>query len=359
MGSDGIRACVVGATGFAGAEEVRLIIGHPRMTLTMITSDREAGTPISSLYPALLGLCDLCFETPDPDVIAARADVAFLAVPHTASLSIAPALLERGVNVIDLSADYRLSDPRVYERWYGATHTSPALLDQAVYGLCELNGPGLRDLAARVRGGKAVLVANPGCYPTATALAAMPALEAGVVVGDLVISDAISGVSGAGRKPSAAVHFCSVDESVTAYGVACHRHTPEMEQTLTQAAGRPISVVFTPHLAPLDRGLLATVYLPVDGSVDAAGLQEIYERRYAEAYLVTMLPPGQMPATGSVAGSTRAQVGIALDTRCHVLVASCAIDNLGKGAAGQALQCANIVLGLSEYDGLTVPAPVV
>lgn len=359
MGSHSIRACVVGATGFAGVEEVRLIIGHPHMTLTVITSDKEAGTPISSLYPALLGTCDLTFEAFDPDVVASRADVAFLAVPHTASLAITPALLERGVNVIDLSADYRLRDPRVYEQWYGTPHTSPTLLDHTVYGLCELNGFALRELAVHVREGEAVLVANPGCYPTATALAAIPALEAGVVMGDLVISDAISGISGAGRKPSTTVHFCNADESVIAYGVTSHRHTPEIEQTLTQAAGRPISVVFTPHLAPLDRGLLATVYLPVDESVDVVQLQGIYERRYTETYLVTMLAPGQMPATRSVAGSTRAQVGIALDTRCHMLVASCAIDNLGKGAAGQALQCANIVLGLPEYDGLMIPFPVV
>lgn len=356
----GMRACVVGATGFAGIEAVRLILAHPALELVMATDRKEAGTPISAVYPSLAGVCDLELSLPDADAIAAVADVAFLAVPHTASLALTPALLERGVTVIDLSADYRLTDPAVYEAWYETPHTSPELLSQTVYGLPELNREGLLALAARRAAGEAVLVAVPGCYPTATALAAVPALEAGLATGDLVISDAISGVSGAGRTPSARTHFCHANESVEAYGVAHHRHTPEIEQTLSLAAGREVSVVFTPHLAPLTRGLLATVYLTAADGVTAADVQAAYERRYAGEALVTALPAGQMPATSSVFGTARAQVGVALDDRrCRTIIASCAIDNLGKGAAAQAVQCANLVLGLPETEGISSPAPLV
>lgn len=356
---DQVRACVVGATGFAGVELCRHITVHPGMELCMATDRSAAGSKLSDLYPALVGVCDIVLEQPDPTVIAKKADIAFLAVPHTAALDMAPGLLEAGVTVVDLSADYRISDPAVYEAWYEVEHTSPELLAQTVYGLPELNRAGLEALAAKRAAGQAVLVAAPGCYPTATALAAIPALEAGFVTGSKVIVDAISGISGAGRKPSARTHYCHGDESVEAYGVASHRHTPEIEQTLSQAAGRDVSVVFTPHLAPLSRGLLSTVYLDVDPAVTAEQVQAAYQERYADEALVAVLPAGQMPATGSVSGTGRAQVGVALDTRTHTVIATCAIDNLGKGAAAQAVQCANIVLGFAETAALDVCAPVV
>ena len=271
-----------------------------------------------------------------------------------------PELLERGVTVLDLSADYRLHDAAVYEDWYATPHTSPELLKETVYGLPELNRSGLATLAQRRSRGEAVLVAVPGCYPTATALAAAPALEQGLATGDLVIADAISGVSGAGRGCNARTHFCHANESVEAYGVAKHRHTPEIEQTLSEVAGREMSVVFTPHLAPLTRGLLSTVYLEAAPGVTSADVQAAYERAYANEPLVTALPAGQMPATSSVFGTARAQVGVALDDRRRrTIIASCAIDNLGKGAAAQAVQCANAVLGLPETAGLLAPAPLV
>lgn len=358
--SPSYNVCVVGATGFAGVEVCRLVLGHPGLNLVMATDRKEAGKRLAELYPALEGVCDVVLSLPDPDAIAAAADVAFLAVPHTASLGLTPQLLERGVSVFDLSADYRLKDPQVYEDWYQTPHTSANLLDQAVYGLPELFRSQLQHLAQRHADGEATLVAVPGCYPTATSLAAAPALEAGIVTDSLIISDAISGVSGAGRKPSARTHFCHANESVEAYGVAKHRHTPEIEQTLSTVAGKPVDVVFTPHLAPLNRGLLATVYLQASSDLTAQELQDIYASRYAAEPLVTTLPAGCMPQTGSVAGTARAQVGVALDARRRrTIIASCAIDNLGKGAASQAVQGANVVLGFPETMGLDFAAPVV
>ncbi len=355
-----VRACVVGATGYAGIEVCRLVLGHPALELAMATDRKQVGTRLDAVYPSFAGCCDVVLSLPEPDAIAAAADVAFLAVPHTASLALTPELLSRGVTVIDLSADYRLHDPAVYEAWYATPHTSPELLGKTVYGLPELFRAGVSALAERRAAGEAVLVAVPGCYPTATALAAAPALASGIATGDLVIADAISGVSGAGRGCNERTHFCHANESVEAYGVAKHRHTPEIEQTLTEVAGREMSVVFTPHLAPLTRGLLSTVYLEAAPGVSAEDVQVAYERAYANEPLVTMLPAGKMPATASVAATARAQVGVALDDRRRrTIIASCAIDNLGKGAAAQAVQCANIVLELPETTGLLAPAPLI
>lgn len=356
---ENIKACIVGATGYAGIELVRLISGHPGMELAMSTDRKHAGADISEIYPGLKGVCDIVLTLPDPDEIAATSDIAFLAVPHTASLALTPGLIARGVTVVDLSADYRIEDAAIYEAWYGTPHTSADLLAEAVYGLPELNRAALLSLAARHAEGDTVLVAAPGCYPTATALAAVPALEAGLATSDLVISDAISGVSGAGRTPGARTHYCHANENLEAYGAAKHRHTPEIEQTLSQAAGHAMSVIFTPHLAPLTRGLLATVYIEVSDDVTAERAYEAYASFYADEPLVALLPLGEMPQTASVAGTARAQVGIALDSRRHrMLIASAAIDNLGKGAASQALQCANLVFGLDETTGLAYPAPV-
>ena len=245
-----IRVCVVGATGFAGIEVCRLVLGHPNMELAMVTDRKEAGTRLDAVYPSFSGACDLELSLPEPDAIAQAADVAFLAVPHTASLALTPELLRRGVAVLDLSADYRLHDPQVYEQWYNTPHTSPELLSQTVYGLPELNREGILALAGRRAAGQAVLVSVPVCYPTATALAATPALSAGLAGGDLVIADAIAGVSGAGRGANARTHYCHANESVEAYGVAKHRHTPEIEQTLSEVAGRQMNVVFDPAPGP-------------------------------------------------------------------------------------------------------------
>lgn len=344
------KAAVVGAAGYAGAELVRFLLNHPGFELTCITSSSDAGKPISSLYPALIGACDLVFDEHDAQVVASKAEVAFLAVPHTASLAMTPHLVEHGVLVVDLSADYRIADPGVYEQWYQAEHTSTDLLAQAVYALPEV---AREQLAATPP-----VLACPGCYPTATALASLPLVEAGLLGEGPVIAAALSGVSGAGRKASAKTHFCNADESVGLYGLP-HRHTPEIEQTLTRAAGAPVEVVFTPHLVPMVRGLLSTVYLPLAQPASIDELQALYEKRYAGEPFVTVLAAGQMPQTAWVEGSNRAQVGIALSPGGDTLIASCAIDNLVKGAAGQAVQAANIACGFAETDGLSTLGPIV
>jgi N-acetyl-gamma-glutamyl-phosphate reductase len=344
-----IRAAVVGGAGYAGIETVRLLLGHPEFELTLVTSAAEAGRSLEDVYPALAGSV-LTFTDPGTCDIAGSADVVFLAVPHTAAMALVPELLDAGVTVIDLSADYRLKDAAAYESWYGTPHTSPDLLATAVYGLPELTRaslPGAR------------LVACPGCYPTATALAAAPALEAGLAAPGLVVVDAKSGVSGAGRSLAAGSHFSAANESVWPYKVGSHRHTPEIAQTLTAVAGSPVSVCFAPHLVPMTRGLLATVYLQAAGRLTDADVVDAYRARYGGEPFVTVHPDGVMPSTREVSGTNRAHIGLAFDAPSGTLVVACAIDNLVKGSGGQAVQCANVVFGLDESAGLAAYAPVV
>lgn len=342
---------VVGAAGYAGIEAVRLVLGHPRLSLALATSAADAGKPIASVYPALVGATDLSFVEPSADAIADAAEVALLAVPHTAAVALAVPLLAAGVTVIDLSADFRLLDPAVYEKWYGVTHAAPELLPEAVYGLPELDRSRLLD---------SKLVACPGCYPTATALAAAPALGAGAATNSRIVVDAKSGVSGAGRSLTAGAHYVAANESVRAYSAGgTHRHTPEIEQTLSWVAGRDISVVFTPHLVPMNRGLLSTVYLDVAPGFTTADAIALYRERFAGEPFVHIHDAGSMPGTADVVGSNRAAIGLAVDERTSTLVATCAIDNLVKGAAGQAVQCLNAVLGYSEIEGFERPGPIV
>lgn len=344
-----ISAAIIGGAGYAGAELTRLLLGHPEFTLTAVTSARDEGRLVRDLYPALQS-CDLAYSGHDARAVAAVAEVVFLAVPHTAAMAVAPALLDAGRVVIDASADFRLRDAAVYGRWYGTAHTAAGLLGEAVYGLPEL-------WRAAIPGAR--LVACPGCYPTATLLAAAPAVRAGLVDSGRVIVDAISGVSGAGRTLSDATHYVNATESVAAYKVGSHRHTPEIEQGLTDLGLAGAGVVFTPHLAPLDRGLLSTVYLHAGQGVSLDDIRAIYHSAYADEPFVTLCAPGSQPATGHVRGSNRAHIGLALDERTRTLVVTCAIDNLVKGTAGQAVQCANLALGLEEVAGLTAPVPVV
>lgn len=344
-----ISAAIIGAAGYAGAELTRLLLGHPGFELVAVTSERDEGRLVRELYPALQ-MCDLVYTRHDLDAVAEAAEVVFTAVPHTAAMAVAPALLKRGRTVIDASADFRLRDPGVFEAWYQAQHTAPELLPEAVYGLPEL----WRERIARAR-----LVACPGCYPTATLLAAAPAIRAGAVVSGRVIVDAISGVSGAGRSLSEGSHFVNATESVSAYKVGAHRHTPEIAQALGDLGLPDPAVVFTPHLAPLDRGLLSTVYLQVDPGMSHEDAHELYRTAYEREPFVTVCDQGAQPATGHVRGSNRAHIGIALDTSSHTLIVTCAIDNLVKGTAGQAIQCANIALGYDETSGLSAPVPVI
>ena len=350
------RAGVVGAAGFAGIETARFLLGHPSFELVAATSNELAGKRLADLYPGFEGVTDLTFSAHD-EARLDTCDVVFLAVPHTAAIAQAPALVEAGVAVIDLSADFRLKDPAVYEQWYQVKHTATDLLAQAAFGLPELFREGLEALVPKREAGQGVLVGCAGCYPTATSLAAAPALRAGLAGPGPIVADAISGVSGAGKKASERTHFCFANENVEAYGVASHRHTPEIEQIL-DVPGR---LVFTPHLAPLDRGLLSTVTIPLqaDSAITPEMLDELYQGFYANDALVTVLLGGKQPKTSSVAGTCRAHVAAVLNEHANVIVATCAIDNVGKGAAGQAVQCANIVFGLPEtcgLDSIAIPA---
>ena len=340
---------IIGAAGFAGAELVRLVLQHPEFELAVITSNADAGTSLADVYPAFAGASDLVFTTHD-DPAVKSCDLAFLAVPHTAAMAQAPALLDAGVTVVDLSADYRLADKDVYEQWYGAKHTSPELLATRSFGLPELFGEDIDRARELHAAGKPALVACAGCYPTATSIASAPAIRAGLTQG-LVTIDAKSGVTAAGKGCNAKTHFCNADEDVQAYNVGKHRHTPEIEQIL----GKPGEVVFTPHLVPQRRGILSTVYLqltPEAASMSVEEMVDYYDGFYAGRPFAQVLPAGKLPRTSSVTGTNVCQVGLAKNERTNTLVAIGAIDNLCKGAAGQAVQCANLVFGLAEDAGL-------
>ncbi len=339
---------VVGAAGYAGAEITRLVLGHPGMRLVAVSSDSDAGRRVSDLYPALAG-CDLAY-VPHAQAVTLDAGLVMLAVPHTAAMPYVPDVLARGAMVVDASADFRLKDAAQYERWYGVPHSAASLLAGAAYGLPELG----REAIAGAR-----LVACPGCYPTAALLAAVPAVEARIASADGVVIDAKSGVSGAGRTPSEATHFPSCNESVSAYKAAGHRHSPEIDQQLSAAAGRSVHATFVPHLLPSTRGLLATVYLRVAEGIDTEAAHAVYADRFAGEPFITVHPLGRMPSTREVCGGNRAHIGVALDEVSGTLVVTCAIDNLVKGTAGQAVQCANLALGFDETAGLTAYGPVV
>ena len=343
-----IKVGVVGAAGFAGIEVVWCVLGHPEFELIAATSNDLAGKRISDLYPNFLGCTELEFSSHE-DAPLHSCDVVFLAVPHTAAIAQAPALIDAGVSVVDLSADFRLKDPAVYEEWYQVKHTATDLLASCAFGLPELFRDDLEALAQRRSAGEAVLVGCAGCYPTATSLAAAPAIRAGLAGNGPIVADAVSGVSGAGKKATERTHFCFADENLEAYGVANHRHTPEIEQIL----GIEGRLVFTPHLAPLDRGLLSTVTIPLgDVEVTQEKLDALYQEFYANDAFVCVLTGGRQPKTASVAGTNRAHVAAVYNAHANVIVATGAIDNVGKGAAGQAVQCANIICGLPETTGL-------
>jgi N-acetyl-gamma-glutamyl-phosphate reductase len=354
------EVAIIGAAGFAGIEAVRLFLAHPAFELVAASSDSEAGKPLAEVYPYFYGRTELAFVRHET-VLAEYAsclDLVLLAIPHTQAMQLVPRLLSAGVSVIDLSADFRLNDAAAYEQWYGERHTAPELLARAVYGLPEIYRS---ELAAcghrRAETGEAALVANPGCYPTASVLAALPVVSAGLMDADeVVVVNAISGVSGAGKKPTETTQFCLANENLKAYGVACHRHTPEIAQCLSHLAGHAVPLQFTPHLAPLNRGMLATVTLRLSNDTaeqaSAETIQQLYEDAFAGEPFVQLLPQGAMPQSSSVKHSNSAHIGVAYDASTRMVVASCAIDNLGKGAASQAVQCANILFALDEGMGL-------
>jgi N-acetyl-gamma-glutamyl-phosphate reductase len=337
------RVGIVGASGFTGAELLRLVAGHPDLDVILATGDSQAGTAVAALYPSLAtAYPDLSF-VPWTDGLADDLDLVFCGLPHGASQEIVPGLLDPGRVVVDLGADFRLKDASLYPRWYGVEHTVPELLAAAVYGLPELFRTELRT---------ATLIATPGCYVTTATLALAPLLAAGLIERTGIVVDAASGVSGAGRPPKPTTSFTTVDGNFTAYGVLDHRHTPEIEQNLTHAAGADVRVLFTPHLAPMSRGILATCYARPTSPTSTGTLREVLRTSYADEPFVTVLD--DPPSTKATLGSNAVHVTAYADDRTGWVVAFAALDNLTKGASGGALQAANVALGIPEATGLPV-----
>ncbi|MBW2306464.1 MAG: N-acetyl-gamma-glutamyl-phosphate reductase [Deltaproteobacteria bacterium] len=337
-----IRAAIMGATGYAGGELIRILLGHPEVEITALASRQFAGRSIDNAFPSFRGLLKITCETPDPKVIATKADVVFTAVPHGTAMEAVPVLLEEGKKVIDISADFRLKNRAVYEEWY-IPHTAPHLLEEAVYGLPEL----YRETIA-----SANLIANPGCYPTAVILGAAPLVRHGWVKGDALIADAKSGTSGAGRSSKQSFSFCEVNEALRAYSVPRHRHLPEMEQVLADIAGGKFSVTFVPHLIPIDRGILATLYIDLVRPTSSDELLEVYHRSYQNEPFVRVLPPDCLSDVAMVRGSNFCDISLCVDQPSNRAIVLSAIDNLVKGAAGSAVQNMNIQFGLPERSGL-------
>ncbi len=335
-----IKAGIVGGTGYTGVELLRLLAVHPAVELAVITSRGEKGIKVADLFPNLRGRVNLAFVEPD-DAVLKECDVVFFATPNGTAMKMVPTLLKAGVKVIDLAADFRLRQLVDWEQWYGMPHACPELLTEAVYGLPEVNRDAIR---------KARLVANPGCYPTAVQLGFLPLLEAGVIDPESLIADAKSGVSGAGRKAEVGLLLCEASDSFKAYNVPAHRHWPEIRQGLATVAGRPVDLVFVPHLTPMIRGIHATLYTTLtDPNVD---LQGLFENRYAAEPFVDVLPPQSHPETRGVRGANQCRLAVHRPRNGKTVVVLTVIDNLVKGAAGQAVQNMNLMFGLSESAGL-------
>lgn len=339
-----IRVAVAGASGYTGAELLRLLALHPEVEICSVTSRQHEGLPINRVFPSLSGFCDLTCEPLDVDAIAARVDLVFTALPHKSAMDVVPGFLKAGCRVVDLSADYRLHDQAIYEQWYQA-HTSPELLGEAVYGLPELH---------RQRISAARLIANPGCYPTSVALGLAPLLRYALINEQSLIIDSKSGTSGAGRGLKEGSLYCEVNEGFKAYGVANHRHTPEIEQELSLLAGKPVIISFTPHLLPVNRGILSTCYASLVGPSSTSKLLKTYQEFYANERFVRLLPEGELPNIAMVRGTNFCDIGLVVDPRTGRVVIVSVIDNLVKGAAGQAVQNMNLMCALDENLGLGI-----
>ena len=344
-----IRVAVVGATGYAGAELVRILCGHPDVELTALTSRQFSGVRFDQVYPALTGFVDQVCEELEPEALCERADAVFLALPHKLPMAIAPSLVRQKVKVIDLSADFRFRDVSVYEAAY-QPHTARELSEKAVYGLSEVYSDEIK---------KANLIGNPGCYPTSVLLPLIPLLKANILDLGTLVADSKSGVSGAGRSLAITSHFCGVHESFKAYKVAQHRHNPEMEEVLSREAGKPVALTFVPHLIPISRGMLTTIYANLIGGADEKSVRDCIESFYQGREFVRVRPLSASPDTLTVRGTNYCDIGIFVDGHAGRLILISAIDNLVKGAAGQAVQNMNIMFGLEETRGLMqVPLPL-
>jgi N-acetyl-gamma-glutamyl-phosphate reductase len=338
-----LNIAIVGSSGYTGGELSRLLLHHPQAVVTAVTSERSAGQPLAALFPHLAGLTDIVCEPLEPAAIAAKADFIFLALPHVTAQEAAHKFWALGKKVVDLSADYRISDPATYEKWYEHKHQYPDLLKDAVYGLPELH----RD---RIK--QASLVANPGCYPTSAILGLTPLLRQLAVDPATIIVDSKSGVSGAGRSPALPYHYPEANEGLMAYKIASHRHTPEIEQEFSGLAGRAVTISFTPHLIPMNRGILTTIYASLAAPLDGAALHALYREAYRAEPFVRVLPLGSFPNVRNVRGSNFCDIGVAVDPRTNRAVIVSAIDNLVKGASGQAIQNMNLMMGFPETEGL-------
>jgi len=334
-----IKVGIVGGTGYTGVELLRLLALHPQVELRAITSRADAGTPVSQMFPSLRGHVDLDFIHPD-EAHLELCDLVFFATPNGIAMQQAHALIDAGVRVVDLSADFRIQDVAEWEKWYGMSHACPDLVAEAVYGLPEVNREHIK---------KALLVANPGCYPTAVQLGFIPLLEAGLVDTATLIADAKSGVSGAGRKAELSILFAEAADNFKAYGVSGHRHLPEIRQGLARVAQHEVGLTFVPHLTPMIRGIHATLYARLKTDAD---LQALYEQHYAHEPFVDVMPAGSHPETRSVRGANVCRIAVHRPQGGNTVVVLAVIDNLVKGAAGQAVQNMNIMFGLPETTAL-------
>jgi len=344
-----LRVAVAGASGYMGAELLRLLSVHPKVQLTAVTSERLAGERLDTVYPHFRGLSPLVFQEVDAERLAADADLVFLALPHMESQRAVPVLRRQGRKVIDLSADYRLRDASLYATWYKAPHIDASGLAEAVYGVPELH---------RKAVAQASLVASPGCYPMGAILATAPLMKSGLGAREGIVVDGKSGVTGAGaqgRKIDPMYLYTEANENVQAYGMATHRHTPEMEQEMSALAGAPVLVAFTPHLVPLNRGLFTTASVPLTKSVSTADLVALYDEFYAGEPFVRVLPEGERPTTRHIVGSNFCDVTIVADPRTRRAVCVSALDNLGKGGSANGIQNLNVMMGWDERSGLEAP----
>lgn len=345
MASNKIKVGIVGGTGYTGVELLRLLAIHPDVELTAITSRGEAGMPVADMFPSLRGYVDLAFSDPATANLNA-CDVVFFATPHGVAMSQAQALLAANVKVIDLAADFRLQDTAVFEKWYKMPHSCPDILSNAVYGIPELNREQIKS---------AQVIGNPGCYPTTVLLGLAPLLEQGMIdFSAPIIADSKSGVSGAGRKAEVATLFAESSDSMKAYGVAGHRHHPEIHAQLTQLAKTDLQFIFVPHLIPMIRGMLSTIYVKLAAQAKTIDLQALYEKRYQHERFVDVMPAGSLPETRSVRGSNQIRIALHNQADTGYLTLVVVQDNLVKGAAGQAIQNMNIMFGLPEAAGLQV-----
>jgi len=338
-----LNCAVLGATGYTGAELTKLLLAHPYVRVSLLTTRQEKPIPLCEVLPSVSKDITLEITPYSFDAVKKKAEVVFLCLPHTEAMTAAEQLLAAGKVVIDLSADFRLRDKKIYEKWYGVTHVASQYLSKAVYGLCEVYREKIK---------KADLIANPGCYPTGPSLALIPLLKKKWIKSDSIIINAASGVSGAGKKLVTATHFCEVGENYSAYKVNKHQHTPEIEQTLSTAAGKPVKITFVPHLLPVNRGILATIYAETTAKATETLIRKTLEDAYKQAPFVRIKPAGQYPCLKDVQHTNFCDIGISVQEEMGRVVIITAIDNLVKGAAGQAVQNMNLRFGFPEEAGL-------